>query len=190
MRTLRWATAALLLGGVLAGMASAQGGAELRLQQPASVVQTGYETGSAGYAVADPQPSPAPAVSPSNQPPPPPAAAAKPETPAAAADQTAPEEKSDEKSDEDKPFKLFQSDWLTEKNIDIRGWVDAGFTWNPDNPHPKYNDPVGYNDRSNELGMNQLYLIMERATKTDGCGIDVGGRVDWRSTAPITAIPR
>jgi hypothetical protein len=165
-----------LLGGFLAGTAIAQTGTALRLQQPASVLQTGYETSNAGYAVADNQQPGTPAVSPSNQPPPPPTAAATPATPAtpAATDQTACEEP----CDADKPFKLFQNEWLTEKNIDIRGWVDAGFTWNTDNPHPKYNDPVGYNDRSNELGMNQLYLICERATKTDGCGIDVGGRVD------------
>ena len=38
---------------------------------------------------------------------------------------------------------------------------------------------MGYNDRANEYMFNQLYLITERVTKVEnGCGVDVGGRVD------------
>lgn len=80
---------------------------------------------------------------------------------------------------QDEGFKLFRHPWLSDHNIDIRGWVDQGFTWNPDRPTDRFNGPVGYNDRSNEYELNQIYLIGERVTKTDGCGFDIGGRVDF-----------
>lgn len=88
------------------------------------------------------------------------------------------ESKKEEKAEEEGPWKLFDCPRLKACNVDIRGWIDQGFTWNPDNPADRFNGPVGYNDRSNEYELNQLYLIMERQTKTDGCGIDLGGRVD------------
>jgi hypothetical protein len=171
MKTLRWATAALLLGALFAGTALAQ----TSIQQPASVQPTAYQSDEFGYAVAD---QGGPATSPSNLPPAPPE---KKPGPSAALTTTgsAEEAKADEPAaDEEKPFKLFQSQWLDCHHIDIRGYVDVGFTWNPDNPANRENGPDGYNDRSNEGDLNQLYLITERVTKTDGCGIDWGGRVD------------
>jgi hypothetical protein len=59
-----------------------------------------------------------------------------------------------------------------------RGWLDQGFTWNPDSPRNRFNTPVTFNDRSNEYQMNQLYLALGRKVRDDGCGWDVGGRVD------------
>lgn len=59
-----------------------------------------------------------------------------------------------------------------------RGWLDQGFTWNPDNPRNRFNTPVTFNDRANEYEMNQLYLSMGRKVRTDGCSWDAGGRVD------------
>ena len=92
-----------------------------------------------------------------------------------------PAEKKDEEKTDDEPqaFKLFKSSWLTENRIDIRGWLDQGFTWNPQDPANRSNGPVGYNDRSNEYMLNQLYLVAERTTKVEnGCGTDWGFRVD------------
>ena len=37
---------------------------------------------------------------------------------------------------------------------------------------------MAYNDRSNEYQLNQLYLYAERVTETNGCGWDLGGRID------------
>ena len=88
------------------------------------------------------------------------------------------EEKKDEEAEEEGPWKLFQCPWLECRRIDIRGWIDQGFTANPYSPQDRFNGPVGYNDRANEYELNQLYLIGERVTKTDGCGWDIGGRVD------------
>ena len=116
------------------------------------------------------------AASPSNQP-----AAAAPNPTSPPTEQKPAEAKTDEeKADEDTGFKLFKNVcFLDEHRIDVRGWLDQGFTWNPSNPTNGFNGPVGYNDRSNEYMFNQLYLIAERMTKVENdCGIDLGGRVD------------
>jgi hypothetical protein len=79
---------------------------------------------------------------------------------------------------EDEPYRLFQGSWLDRYNLGIRGYLDMGYTYNPDDPVDRSNGLVGYNDRSNDFMLNQLYLITERVTKTEGVGVDVGGRVD------------
>ncbi len=117
-----------------------------------------------------------------NQPSTPSASPAKPESAVPekpAAEKANGDEAADEgNKDEDTGFKLFKGPWLEKHRIDIRGWVDQGYTWNPDDPGIHFNGPVGYNDRSNEYMMNQFYLITERVTKPeDGCW-DWGGRVD------------
>jgi hypothetical protein len=75
-------------------------------------------------------------------------------------------------------FRLLKFPVLEEERIDVRGWIAQGFTWNPDRPANRFNGPVTFNDRSNEYQLNQMYLIVERTTKNDGCGWDLGGRVD------------
>jgi len=62
--------------------------------------------------------------------------------------------------------------------LKINGWLAQGYTWNPDRPADRFNGPVTFNDRSNEYQMNQLYLYAEKPVDTEGCGWDVGGRVD------------
>ena len=84
----------------------------------------------------------------------------------------------EEPGEEEEGFKLFKLQALERRRIDVRGWIEQGFTWNPDNPVNRFNGPVAYNDRSNEYMLNQLYLIAERTTKTEDGGWDVGGRVD------------
>jgi len=80
--------------------------------------------------------------------------------------------------DEDEGFKLLNLPFLTDRGVDVRGWLDQGFTWNPAEPGNRFNGPVTFNDRSNEYQMNQLYLIAERVTKTEDKDWDLGGRVD------------
>ena len=60
--------------------------------------------------------------------------------------------------------------------FEIRGWVDAGYIWNTDDPTSRFNGPYNAVDRSNELMMNQLYLIGEKKLSSDGMGF--GGRID------------
>jgi len=62
--------------------------------------------------------------------------------------------------------------------ISITGFIDQGFTWNPDNPPDRFNGPVTFNDRANEYQMNQAWLTMEKALEDDCCGWQWGGRVD------------
>lgn len=59
----------------------------------------------------------------------------------------------------------------------VRGWLAQGFTGNPDDPVDRMNTPMGFNDRSNEYQLNQLYLTGGRAIQ-EGCSWDIGGRVD------------
>jgi hypothetical protein len=62
--------------------------------------------------------------------------------------------------------------------VKIGGWLEQGFTWNPDRPDNRFNFPMTFNDRSNEYQLNQLYFFAEKAVKTDGCCWDFGGRID------------
>jgi hypothetical protein len=166
MDTVRWSFTAGILAFLLSGQTMAQQTASAPLlAQPSSVQQTTLTTQDYLSYAAQPDASGAPP------------------TPGKAEAKEEPkEEKKEEeekKEDEDTGWKLFDGPWLKCHNIDIRGWLDQGFTWNPDNPVNKFNGPVGYNDRSNEYQLNQLYLIMERVTKTDESNpLDVGGRVD------------
>jgi hypothetical protein len=87
-------------------------------------------------------------------------------------------ENGEAEKEKDEGFKLFNFPVLTERGFDIRGWIDQSFTYNPGEPLDRFNGPVTFNDRSNDYQMNQLYLIAERATKTEERDWDLGGRVD------------
>ncbi len=78
----------------------------------------------------------------------------------------------------DEPWRLFGWPALTSRGFSIRGWVDQGVTIPAEFPFDRFNGPVTFNDRADEYQMNQLYLIAERVTDTEGRGFDVGGRVD------------
>jgi hypothetical protein len=60
----------------------------------------------------------------------------------------------------------------------FRGWLNGGMTGNPDDPDDHWNRPLGFNDRSNEFQVNQLYLTMGRAVRQDDVW-DIGGRIDF-----------
>jgi hypothetical protein len=78
----------------------------------------------------------------------------------------------------EKPWRLFDQPALTSRGFNIRGWADQGITTNARFPADRFNGPVTFNDRTDEYGLGQLYLVTERETKTEGQGFDVGGRVD------------
>lgn len=75
-------------------------------------------------------------------------------------------------------WKLPQPDALRSRGIDMGGWVEQGITTNALNPDDRYNGPNACNDRNNEYQLNQAWLYFVKPTKTDGCGWDLGGRVD------------
>jgi hypothetical protein len=165
MGTVKWFLAGGILGLLLSGQALAQQ-STTTLRQPPSIEQPTFA--SDGYLTYAAQPDAGAATG---------APGAK--SAPAAVQAPAKEEPTGEACEEEGQWKLFHGPWLECHKIDVRGWIDAGFTWNPDNPVNRFNGPVAYNDRANELDMNQLYFIVERVTKTDECNPwDVGGRVD------------
>ncbi|MBS3953855.1 MAG: porin [Methylomicrobium sp.] len=67
---------------------------------------------------------------------------------------------------------------LNDLGIEFGGWVSGGIAGNPDDPRDNFNGPVTFNDRANEVHMNQLYGYVERAVDTEGSGWDFGFRAD------------
>ena len=67
------------------------------------------------------------------------------------------------------------------KDLGLRlgGWIDAGVTYNSNDPADKNNGPTSYADRDSELQMNQLYLYLERPVNRQGTKWDLGGRADF-----------
>lgn len=84
----------------------------------------------------------------------------------------------DDTAEAEKPYRLFDFPSLSCRGIELRGWLDQGFTYNPSDPRNRFNGPVTFNDRSNEYQLNQLYLIGERIADTAKSDWDFGGRVD------------
>lgn len=76
------------------------------------------------------------------------------------------------------PWTIPQPSFLQHLGIKTGGWVEQGITGNAWNPADRFNGPIFTNDRSGEYQLNQAWLYFVRPTKTDGCGFDIGGRVD------------
>lgn len=72
-----------------------------------------------------------------------------------------------------------ESAFMKNLGLTVGGWINAGVTYNANDPAGKFNGPVTFGDRSSELQMNQLYLYVQRAVNTGGGGWDVGGRFDF-----------
>ncbi len=65
-----------------------------------------------------------------------------------------------------------------DNGIEVGGWINAGMTYNANNPVNRFNGPVTFADRSKELQLNQLNVFMQRAVATEGKAWDFGGRFD------------
>jgi Putative beta-barrel porin-2, OmpL-like. bbp2 len=72
---------------------------------------------------------------------------------------------------------LLGEDTASSTGLDIRGWIDSGYTLNPTAKGP-FNGTVTFNDRAEELQMNQFYLVVERKVERSGDDWSLGGRVD------------
>ena len=68
--------------------------------------------------------------------------------------------------------------WIDQMGLSVDGWLSQSFTWNPDSPANRFNNPVSFNDRSNEYMLNQLYLRLARQVDTQSNCWDIGGQVD------------
>jgi len=71
------------------------------------------------------------------------------------------------------------STFMKNFGLTVGGWINAGVTYNANDPAGKFNGPVTFGDRSSELQMNQLYLYVQRPVHTEGDSWDVGGRFDF-----------
>lgn len=76
------------------------------------------------------------------------------------------------------PWTLPQPCVAQNLGIKIGGWLEQGMTFNGLDPADRFNGPNGTNDRSAEYQLNQAWVYFVRPTKTDGCGWDLGGRID------------
>ncbi len=62
--------------------------------------------------------------------------------------------------------------------INIAGWINQSFTWNPQNPSNGFNGPVTWTDRANEYQLNQAYIFIEKVADNQGEGLAFGYRAD------------
>ena len=58
-----------------------------------------------------------------------------------------------------------------ECGINLHGWIDAGFMGNTSSPTSRFNGPYNAVDRSNEIMMNQLYLVAEKGLPDRNWGL-------------------
>jgi hypothetical protein len=68
-----------------------------------------------------------------------------------------------------------ESALMQSTGLHLRGWIDAGVTYNANQPADNYNGPVIFNDRADEFQLNQLVLDLSRAVNAEGSGWDIGG---------------
>ncbi len=70
-------------------------------------------------------------------------------------------------------YRIFPQDAF----IQVRGWLDGGYTWNSESPSSNFNGP--YNEKDRDIAqLNQAYLILERKL-TSSHQFGVGFRGDF-----------
>ena len=62
--------------------------------------------------------------------------------------------------------------------IEIGGWINAGVTFNANNPTDGFNGPVTFADRAGEIQLNQFNVFIQRPVVKEGTEWDFGGRFD------------
>ncbi|ABA58467.1 porin [Nitrosococcus oceani] len=72
-----------------------------------------------------------------------------------------------------------ETKFMQSLGVTINGWLEGGYTINPDDPRDNFNGPVTFNDRANEFMGNEAYLFFERGVNVEGDRWDFGGRVDF-----------
>ena len=75
-------------------------------------------------------------------------------------------------------FDINETKLLKDNAITVGGWVNAGITYNANDPNNGFNGPVTFGDRANEFQLNQLNLFIQRAVATEGDAWSFGGRFD------------
>ncbi|WP_133717501.1 porin [Methylocaldum gracile] len=72
-----------------------------------------------------------------------------------------------------------ESAWMKSLGLTLTGWIDAGITYNANDPADNYNGPVIFNDRAGEFQLNQLVVDLSRTVNVEGGDWDVGGKVTF-----------
>ena len=67
---------------------------------------------------------------------------------------------------------------LSDFGIKWGGWIHASISHNFNSSPDKFNGPVTFGDRTDELQLNQLYLYLQKAAATSGDEWDWGARFD------------
>ncbi|MEZ6046705.1 MAG: porin [Planctomycetaceae bacterium] len=67
--------------------------------------------------------------------------------------------------------------WMEDNGLSFTGWVEAGITFNPEQSNN--NQPVGFNNRANDLMLNQLYFILSKDAAANECEFGWGGQIDF-----------
>jgi Putative beta-barrel porin-2, OmpL-like. bbp2 len=70
------------------------------------------------------------------------------------------------------------SSFMKDNNLKFGGWLNTGVTYNAASPDNKFNGPVTFADRAEELQLNQINLYFQKAVTVGGDAWDWGGRVD------------
>lgn len=76
-------------------------------------------------------------------------------------------------------YNINDTSFTKESGIEFGLWASAGATYSSHNRSDSNNAPLSFNDRNNEVLLNQLNFSMERAVNTDGNSWDIGGRMDF-----------
>lgn len=66
-----------------------------------------------------------------------------------------------------------------DSGIKVGGWINAGATYNANNPDNGYNGSVTFADRANRFQLNQFNIFLQRTVVTEGKSFDIGGRFDF-----------
>ncbi len=66
-----------------------------------------------------------------------------------------------------------------DSGIKVGGWINAGATYNANNPANGYNGSVTFADRANRFQLNQFNIFLQRTVVTEGKSFDIGGRFDF-----------
>ncbi len=76
-------------------------------------------------------------------------------------------------------YNLNKTDFMESLGIRLDGWIEGGIGGNPRGSADGFNGPVTFDDRTNRVTMNELWLYAERAVNEDGDAWDVGFRADF-----------
>lgn len=71
------------------------------------------------------------------------------------------------------------SSFMKSIGLKVGGWLNAGVTYNANNPSNNFNGPVTFGDRQAELQLDQVNVFLQRAVTAGGDHWDVGGRFDF-----------